>query len=93
VSNIISRATLGDGVNLKFKNRFTDFEVKLQTKGPADFISQQVTLAPGGTSGWHSHSGPALVSSGIRNGDFPPDRRSELRPHRGPRRHGLRRAG
>ncbi len=62
VSNIISRATLTDGVNLKFKNRFTDFEAKLQIKGPADFISQQVTFAPGGTSGWHSHSGPALVS-------------------------------
>jgi quercetin dioxygenase-like cupin family protein len=62
VSNVISRATLSDGVNLKFKNRFTDFEVKLQIKGPADFISQQVTLAPGGMSGWHSHSGPALVS-------------------------------
>jgi len=62
VSNVISRATLSDGVNLKFKNRFTDFEAKLQIKGPADFISQQVTFAPGGTSGWHSHSGPALVS-------------------------------
>jgi quercetin dioxygenase-like cupin family protein len=62
VSNIVSRATLSDGVNLKFKNRFTDFEAKLQVKGAADFISQQLTLAPGGTSGWHSHSGPALVS-------------------------------
>jgi quercetin dioxygenase-like cupin family protein len=62
VSNVISRATLSDGVNVKFKNRFTDFEAKLQIKGPADFISQQVAFAPGGTSGWHSHSGPALVS-------------------------------
>ena len=62
VSNIISRATLSDGVNLKFKNPFTDFEAKLQIKGPADFISQQVTFAPGGMSGWHSHTGPALVS-------------------------------
>jgi quercetin dioxygenase-like cupin family protein len=62
VSNIISRATVADAVNLKFKNQDADFELKLQTKGPADFISQQVTFAPGGTSGWHSHSGPALVS-------------------------------
>ena len=62
VSNVITRATLGEGVNIKFKNRFTDFEAKLQIKGPADFISQQITLAPGGASGWHSHSGPALVS-------------------------------
>src|SRR5262245_37561922 len=62
VSNVITRATLGDSVNVKFKNRFTDFEAKLQIKGPADFISQQIVLAPGGASGWHSHSGPALVS-------------------------------
>ena len=61
-SNIISRATVADGFNVRFKNRYTDFEVKLQTKGSADFISQQVTFAPGGTSGWHSHSGPAMVS-------------------------------
>jgi quercetin dioxygenase-like cupin family protein len=62
VSNIISRATVADPLNIKFKNRYADFEMKLQTKGPADFISQQVTFAPGGTSGWHSHSGPALVA-------------------------------
>ena len=62
VSNIVSRATVADALNLRFKNPLADFEMKLQTKGPADFISQQVTFAPGGTSGWHSHSGPALVS-------------------------------
>ena len=62
VSNIISRATVADPLNIKFKNREADFEMKLQLKGPADFISQQVSFAPGGTSGWHSHSGPALVS-------------------------------
>lgn len=62
VSNVISRAMLSNGVDIKFKNRLTDFEARLQIKGPADFISQQVTIAPGGTSGWHSHSGPALVS-------------------------------
>jgi quercetin dioxygenase-like cupin family protein len=62
VSNIISRATVADPLNIKFKNDDVDFEMKLQLKGPADFISQQVSFAPGGTSGWHSHSGPALVS-------------------------------
>lgn len=62
VSNIISRATVADALNVKFKNQFADFEMKLQTKGPTDFISQQVVFAPGGTSGWHSHAGPALVS-------------------------------
>lgn len=27
----------------------------------ADFAVQQVTLAPGGATGWHTHPGPALV--------------------------------
>ena len=62
VTNIVSRATVADALNVKFKNPLADFEMRLRTKGPADFISQQVTFAPGGTSGWHAHSGPALVS-------------------------------
>lgn len=62
VSNVVSRATAADAFNVKFKNQDADFKVKLQTKGPSDFITQTVAFAPGGTSGWHSHSGPALVS-------------------------------
>ena len=34
----------------------------------ADFAVQQVTLAPGGATGWHTHAGPALVL--VRTGDF-----------------------
>ena len=34
----------------------------------ADFAVQQVTLAPGGATGWHTHPGPALVL--VRTGEF-----------------------
>ena len=34
----------------------------------ADFAVQQVTLGPGGTTGWHTHPGPALVL--VRSGEF-----------------------
>jgi hypothetical protein len=34
-------------------------EVKLHK--PSDVIVQQVTIAPGGSTGWHSHPGPAIV--------------------------------
>ncbi|MGZ8782700.1 MAG: hypothetical protein ACXWZB_04295 [Gaiellaceae bacterium] len=34
----------------------------------ADFAVQQVTLGPGGTTGWHTHAGPALVL--VRAGEF-----------------------
>jgi hypothetical protein len=36
--------------------------IKLKTKKPLDFVTQQITIAPGGTTGWHSHPGPVLVT-------------------------------
>ena len=62
VSNVVSRATAADAIKIKFKSQDADFEASLQTKGPSDFITQTVAFGPGGTSGWHSHSGPAFVS-------------------------------
>ena len=32
------------------------------TTSPTDFIIQQVQLAPGGYSGWHSHLGPVVLT-------------------------------
>ncbi len=34
----------------------------------ADFVVQQVTIAPGGSTGWHTHPGPAVVL--VKSGDF-----------------------
>jgi quercetin dioxygenase-like cupin family protein len=34
----------------------------------ADFAVQQVTIAPGGTTGWHTHPGPAIVL--VKSGEF-----------------------
>ena len=34
----------------------------------ADFAVQQVTVAPGGATGWHTHAGPAIVL--VKSGDF-----------------------
>jgi quercetin dioxygenase-like cupin family protein len=36
--------------------------IKLKTKRPLDFVTQQLTIAPGGTTGWHSDPGPVLVT-------------------------------
>jgi hypothetical protein len=36
--------------------------VKLQTKSSVDFVTQQITIGPGGSTGWHSHPGPVLVT-------------------------------
>ena len=35
--------------------------VQIELHKPSDVIVQQVTIAPGGSTGWHSHPGPAVV--------------------------------
>jgi quercetin dioxygenase-like cupin family protein len=52
----LARATLSESVH------FNTGEVKFQTKAPVDFATNQVTIQPGGSSGWHSHPGVTLVS-------------------------------
>ena len=42
--------------------------VKLQTKSGVDFVTQQIVIAPGGTTGWHSHPGPVLVT--VKTGEL-----------------------
>jgi quercetin dioxygenase-like cupin family protein len=37
-------------------------------KRPSDFVVVDITIAPGGTTGWHTHPGPALVI--IKEGTF-----------------------
>ena len=38
------------------------WSAKLVTSGPSNFIVQDVSYAPGGHTGWHSHPGVLLVS-------------------------------
>ena len=46
-----ARGTLGEHFKLKLRN----------SSNPGDAIVQQITIAPGGHTGWHTHPGPALV--------------------------------
>jgi hypothetical protein len=36
--------------------------IKLQTRRPIDVATVHVTFQPGGSTGWHVHPGPALVT-------------------------------
>jgi quercetin dioxygenase-like cupin family protein len=69
------RATPGAGYLFNYLYRFTsvrheihehahdkDWRVELEIEGPTDFVQQDVMLAPGGFSGWHSHPGPVLIT-------------------------------
>jgi quercetin dioxygenase-like cupin family protein len=45
------------------------FKLKLHdSSNPADVAIQQVTIAPGGYTGWHTHPGPAIVL--VKSGAF-----------------------
>jgi quercetin dioxygenase-like cupin family protein len=41
---------------------FNTGAVKFQTKGPVALVTNQVTIQPGGSSGWHFHPGVTLVT-------------------------------
>ena len=56
---VMARATV-DADNFKLKLR--------DSSNPADAVIQQVTIAPGGQTGWHTHPGPAVVL--VKSGEF-----------------------
>jgi quercetin dioxygenase-like cupin family protein len=63
LSNVVSRAAFEPfRVESEVESESGRFEVELRSKGLSDVVSQTITLAPGGTSGWHSHPGPAILS-------------------------------
>jgi quercetin dioxygenase-like cupin family protein len=55
---------LGRGALVKPANvnvKVAGGHVKLQTKGAIDALLVGITLAPGGTGGWHKHAGPLIT--------------------------------
>jgi quercetin dioxygenase-like cupin family protein len=52
-----ARGTLGDDQVVNSKSG-----VHLKTKGSVDVATQQIVIAGGGSTGWHSHPGPVLVT-------------------------------
>lgn len=59
---ILARGPFTDEIDVKVKAR-VDGELELvQVDGAADTIFQQITVQPGGFTGWHSHPGPAFVT-------------------------------
>ncbi len=59
---VFSAAVLGGNVQLERNDRASHWEVALHTTGDTDVITQVVTLAPGGYTGWHTHPGPQFLS-------------------------------
>lgn len=59
-STVLARAAFVDRVDLKLRVNHKHREV-IHVPAAQDTLIQQVVLAPGGQSGWHSHPGPAIV--------------------------------
>src|SRR5437899_3847726 len=57
ISSVVARAGFADPVDIKFKIGPGDQEV-IHVSNAQDTVMQQVVIAPGGYSGWHSHPGP-----------------------------------
>ena len=47
---------------LEVKGETDDFEVEAKTKGVGDVHVVRNAIAAGGTSGWHTHPGPSLIT-------------------------------
>lgn len=53
---LLSRGTVSESVH------YNTGEVKFQTKGPVDLVTQTITFDALGSSGWHAHPGVVLVT-------------------------------
>lgn len=58
---ILARGPFTEQLDLKVKARIGGNLELVQVHDSADTIVQQVTVQPGGFTGWHSHPGPAFV--------------------------------
>ncbi len=57
---VFARASFADPTDLKFKVKGQSQEV-ININNAQETVIQQVVIAPGGSTGWHSHPGPVVV--------------------------------
>jgi mannose-6-phosphate isomerase-like protein (cupin superfamily) len=65
---IIGAPVHARGTNAELINVHSKAGIKLKTKSSVDFVTQQLVIAPGGSTGWHGHPGPVLVT--IKSGEM-----------------------
>ena len=57
---VFARASFADPTDVKFKIKGQSQEV-IQVNNAQETVIQQIVIAPGGSTGWHSHPGPVVV--------------------------------
>lgn len=59
---VVARAKFVDPVEIKFKVRERhDHQEVIHVSDAQETVMQQIVIAPGGATGWHSHPGPAVA--------------------------------
>jgi len=61
VGTILARSSFTDPVDIKFKLQDGQRQEIIQVNNTRDTVMQQIVIAAGGTTGWHSHPGPAVA--------------------------------
>src|SRR4051812_1895908 len=51
-----------DELNIKGNSKPDHWKIKLKTKGLSDLYVQLNVWSPGGSTGWHTHPGPSLIT-------------------------------
>jgi quercetin dioxygenase-like cupin family protein len=64
---VFARASFADPTDIKFKVKAGSQEVA-HINNAQETVVQQIIIAPGGSTGWHSHPGPVVVL--IRSGQM-----------------------
>ncbi len=65
---VVARANFVDPVEIKFKVREGHHQEVIHVRDAQETVMQQIMIAPGGSTGWHSHPGPAVAL--VKAGDL-----------------------
>jgi quercetin dioxygenase-like cupin family protein len=58
---VVARAAFVDRTDVRFKTREHGHQEVIHAPDALDTVIQQILIGPGGTTGWHTHPGPAVV--------------------------------
>jgi len=61
VAPVVARASFADPTDIKFKIKGQRGQEVIQVNNAQQTVVQQIVIAPGGSTGWHSHPGPVVV--------------------------------
>lgn len=58
----LSRSSFPDDIDAQFRIKQGGATNVVNVDGPSDMLAIKLTVQPGGSIGWHTHHGPALVT-------------------------------